>query len=145
MKVEMYNSATITAPGRLFDPSRSWARVGLSVRYGVFEHPVLGLTLIDTGLWGAVFWFRRAEVVWAVVIHADFSGQTPPGGAGSEGSGEKGLRTGRRKNHHRQPPACRSYQRVKELCECSVHWVSSCFGNHQKCWLESSDEPRNIP
>lgn len=49
MKVEMYNSATITAPGRLFDPSRSWASVGLSVRYGVFEHPVLGLTLIDTG------------------------------------------------------------------------------------------------
>ena len=49
MKVEMYNSATIAAPGRLFDPSRSWARVGLSVRYGIFEHPDLGLTLIDTG------------------------------------------------------------------------------------------------
>lgn len=49
MRVEMFNSATIAAPGRLFDRTRSWERVGLSVRFGLFEHPDLGLTLVDTG------------------------------------------------------------------------------------------------
>lgn len=49
MNLELYNSATIAAPGRLFDPARSWARDALQVRYGLFEHPRLGITLVDCG------------------------------------------------------------------------------------------------
>ncbi|MGB1159955.1 MAG: MBL fold metallo-hydrolase [Alphaproteobacteria bacterium] len=70
MKVEMFNSATIAAPGRLFDPLRSWARVGLSVRYGVFEHPDLGLTLIDTGYGARCFGsgVRKSFGLWLYTL-----------------------------------------------------------------------------
>ena len=49
MKFELYNSAMIRAPGRLFEASRGWGRVPLKVRWGFLDHPELGPTLVDTG------------------------------------------------------------------------------------------------
>lgn len=60
MELELYNSATIAAPGRLLDRSSGWSRVVLPVRFGLFEHPDLGLTLIDTG-YGARCYGRGAK------------------------------------------------------------------------------------
>jgi glyoxylase-like metal-dependent hydrolase (beta-lactamase superfamily II) len=55
MTPEFYNSATIRAPGALFEKGRGWARVPLRVRWGFIEHPDLGPTLIDTGYGPTVY------------------------------------------------------------------------------------------
>jgi glyoxylase-like metal-dependent hydrolase (beta-lactamase superfamily II) len=60
LKLELYNSANIAAPGRLLDRAMGWSRVALPVRFGLFEHPDLGLTLIDTG-YGARCYGRGAK------------------------------------------------------------------------------------
>lgn len=49
MRPIFVNSATILAPARAVTRKGGWARIPLRVRYGFFEHPTLGPTLIDTG------------------------------------------------------------------------------------------------
>lgn len=55
MTPTFYNSATIHAPGALFERGRGWGRVALQVRWGFVEHPDLGPTLIDTGYGPSVY------------------------------------------------------------------------------------------
>ena len=43
------NSAVVRVPERLVLKGGRWTRIDLPVRYGVFEHPVQGTCLIDTG------------------------------------------------------------------------------------------------
>lgn len=44
-----HNSATVMVPEWMVLGGGGWRRIPVAVRYGLFEHPALGLTLIDTG------------------------------------------------------------------------------------------------
>lgn len=49
MKLRFPDSAIVRAPERLVLKNGRWNRIGLSVRYGRFEHPEAGTCLVDTG------------------------------------------------------------------------------------------------
>jgi glyoxylase-like metal-dependent hydrolase (beta-lactamase superfamily II) len=49
MKIRFPICARIRASARLVDPTASWHRTDVPIRYGLVEHPGEGLVLIDTG------------------------------------------------------------------------------------------------
>ena len=92
MRLELYNSATIKAPGRLFDPSRPWTRETLRVRYGLFEHPQLGVTLVDSG-YGPRCFGRTAKRTFGLWLYTlIFRAELLPQGQVSQVLADKGLK-----------------------------------------------------
>ena len=49
MRLSFHNSATVAGPERLLDANGAWRWRNYPVRYGVLDHPKLGLVLLDTG------------------------------------------------------------------------------------------------
>ena len=92
MRLELYNSATIKAPERLFDPSRPWTRETLRVRYGLFEHPQLGVTLVDSG-YGPRCFGRTAKRTFGLWLYTlIFRAELLPQGQVSQVLADKGLK-----------------------------------------------------
>ena len=80
MKLELHNSAGIAAPGRLFDPERPWSREALRVRFGVLEHPELGVTLIDCGYGPRCYGAGAKQSFWLWIYTRIFRAELHPNG-----------------------------------------------------------------
>jgi glyoxylase-like metal-dependent hydrolase (beta-lactamase superfamily II) len=77
------NSAFVKAPERAVLRGGSWASVALTVRYGLFEHPIGGRCLIDTGYTARVTTGKRSLPLsaYAGILRPKLTREALPGHA----------------------------------------------------------------
>jgi glyoxylase-like metal-dependent hydrolase (beta-lactamase superfamily II) len=63
VKLTFHTSATVAAPHALVDRQASWKRHSFPIKYGVLEHPIDGLILVDTGYSDAIARSRDPHII----------------------------------------------------------------------------------